>query len=172
MEILWKGTANRPKPRRNCVFPQNFDTRKLGEITAFYAVYIPGFNSRERMFWSSSVGVNRNQRRKRKNDSFTPDKSYFTGSSKKRQGKEKETCSANRKISIHKSVTRKRTKKLSRSSLFISLSDSAYFSSTSSPTRRQKLSCKRKVSKQGVNLMQQRNILFSNKSFQIVTEHV
>ena len=49
MEILWKGTvyakfrANHPKLSRNCAFPQNFHTRKLGEITVFFAVR--GFHS-------------------------------------------------------------------------------------------------------------------------------
>ena len=44
MEILWKDTVtayflvNRPKLCGNCAFPQNFHTRKLGEITLFYAV--------------------------------------------------------------------------------------------------------------------------------------
>ena len=43
MEILWKGTvstefrANRPKLCGNCTFPQNFHTRKLVEITVFFA---------------------------------------------------------------------------------------------------------------------------------------
>ena len=46
VEILWKGTvsewfrANHPKLCRNCAFPQNFHTRKLGEITVFYAVSV------------------------------------------------------------------------------------------------------------------------------------
>ena len=45
MEILWKGTVSvefcriRLKLCGNCAFPQNFNTRKLGEITVFYAVY-------------------------------------------------------------------------------------------------------------------------------------
>ena len=45
MEVLWKGTvsayfrANRPKLCGNCSFPQNFHTRKLGEITVFFVVY-------------------------------------------------------------------------------------------------------------------------------------
>ena len=26
---------------RNCAFPQNFHTRKLGEITEFFAVFVP-----------------------------------------------------------------------------------------------------------------------------------
>ena len=44
MEILWKDTVSsqfraiRPKLCGNCVFPQNFHTMKLGEITVFYAV--------------------------------------------------------------------------------------------------------------------------------------
>ena len=43
MEIFRKGTvsaefwANRPKLCGNCAFPKNFHTRKLGEITVFYA---------------------------------------------------------------------------------------------------------------------------------------
>ena len=46
MEILWKGTVSakfraiRSKLCGNCAFPQNFHTRKLGEIMVFYAVYI------------------------------------------------------------------------------------------------------------------------------------
>ena len=32
--------ANRPKLCANCAFPQNFHTRKLGELTAFYAVNV------------------------------------------------------------------------------------------------------------------------------------
>ena len=45
VEILWKDTvseyyANCPKLCGNCAFPQNFHTRKLGEITVFYAVKI------------------------------------------------------------------------------------------------------------------------------------
>ena len=44
VEILWKDTvfawfrAIRPKLCRNCVFPQNFHTIKLDEITGFFAV--------------------------------------------------------------------------------------------------------------------------------------
>ena len=39
VEILRKGTvSNRPKLCGNCVFPQNFDTRKTGEVTVFFAV--------------------------------------------------------------------------------------------------------------------------------------
>ena len=44
MEILRKGIvsaqfrANHPKLCGNCVLPQNFNTRKLGEITVFYVV--------------------------------------------------------------------------------------------------------------------------------------
>ena len=44
MGILWKRTvsaefrANRQKFCENCTFPQNFCTRKLGEIMVFYAV--------------------------------------------------------------------------------------------------------------------------------------
>ena len=36
MEILWKGTVGVCVTQ--CVFPQNFHTMKLGEITVFYAV--------------------------------------------------------------------------------------------------------------------------------------
>ena len=36
--------ATRPKLCGNCAFPQNFHTRKLGEITAFYAAAIDIFN--------------------------------------------------------------------------------------------------------------------------------
>ena len=32
--------CHRPKLCGNCAFPQNFHTRKLGEITVFYAVFI------------------------------------------------------------------------------------------------------------------------------------
>ena len=41
---MWKGTvfaefrANRSKTYRNCAFPQNLHTRKLGESSVFYAV--------------------------------------------------------------------------------------------------------------------------------------
>ena len=39
MEILQKGTVSlRPKLNGNCAFPQNFRTRKLGEITVFFTV--------------------------------------------------------------------------------------------------------------------------------------
>ena len=44
VEILWKATvsakfrANHSKLCGNYVFPQNFHTRKLGEITVFFAV--------------------------------------------------------------------------------------------------------------------------------------
>ena len=31
--------ANHPKLCGNCAFPQNFHTRKLGEITVFFSVY-------------------------------------------------------------------------------------------------------------------------------------
>ena len=47
MEILRKGTvsakfrANRPKLCGNCAFPQNFHTKKLGEITIFFEVETP-----------------------------------------------------------------------------------------------------------------------------------
>ena len=30
--------ANHPKLRRNCAFPQNFHTMKLGKIMVFYAL--------------------------------------------------------------------------------------------------------------------------------------
>ena len=46
MEILWKSAvsaefrANRPKLCGNCAFPQNFHTRKVGEITVFSAVEV------------------------------------------------------------------------------------------------------------------------------------
>ena len=60
MEILWKGTvstkfratvstkfwANRSKLCGNFALPQNFQTRKLGEITVFYAVIFPVFLNR------------------------------------------------------------------------------------------------------------------------------
>ena len=38
--LVWKfcGKANRVKLFENCVFPENFDTRKLGEITVSYVV--------------------------------------------------------------------------------------------------------------------------------------
>ena len=43
MEILCKGTvcvkANRPKLCGNCAYPQNFHTRKLGEIAVFYPMH-------------------------------------------------------------------------------------------------------------------------------------
>ena len=40
MEILWKGTvsANCPKLCGKGVFPQNFQTRKLGKVTVFFTV--------------------------------------------------------------------------------------------------------------------------------------
>ena len=44
MENLWKGTVSalfraiRPKLYRNFAFPQNFHTRKLGEISVFFTV--------------------------------------------------------------------------------------------------------------------------------------
>ena len=44
LEILWEGTVpaqfqeNCPKIWEICTFPQNFDTRKLGEITVFFTV--------------------------------------------------------------------------------------------------------------------------------------
>ena len=38
--LVWKfcGKANRSKLCGNCAFPQNFHTRKSGEITVFFAV--------------------------------------------------------------------------------------------------------------------------------------
>ena len=50
MEILWKGTifaefwTIRPKLYGNCAFPQNFNARKLGEITVFSTVFKPTQN--------------------------------------------------------------------------------------------------------------------------------
>ena len=44
VEILWK--ANFPKLCGNCFFPQNFGTRKLGEITVFFAVKLEKNNAR------------------------------------------------------------------------------------------------------------------------------
>ena len=38
--VCSKNTAIRPKLCGNCAFPQNFYTRKLGEITVFYAVKV------------------------------------------------------------------------------------------------------------------------------------
>ena len=41
-EILWKGAVARKnclKLCRNCGFPQNFHTRKLGKIKLIFAVY-------------------------------------------------------------------------------------------------------------------------------------
>ena len=38
VEVLRKGTAIHLKLCRNCAFPQNFHTTKLGEIGVFYAV--------------------------------------------------------------------------------------------------------------------------------------
>ena len=40
--LVWTfcGKAISPKLCGNCVFPQNFHTRKSGEITAFYAVLL------------------------------------------------------------------------------------------------------------------------------------
>ena len=38
MKILWKGI--RPKLCGNCAFPQNFHTRKLGEITDFHKMVV------------------------------------------------------------------------------------------------------------------------------------
>ena len=39
---MWKfcGKAQFPHSFGNCVFPQNVHTRKLGEITVFFAVYV------------------------------------------------------------------------------------------------------------------------------------
>ena len=48
VEILWKGTiftqsrANHPKLCIKCAFPESFHTRKLGEITVFYALHCSG----------------------------------------------------------------------------------------------------------------------------------
>ena len=39
-EKLFKRECNLPKTTRKLCFPQNFHTRKLCEITVFYAVYI------------------------------------------------------------------------------------------------------------------------------------
>ena len=46
VETLWKGTvsAKFQKLCGNCVFPQNFYTRKLGEITWFFAVLVRKFD--------------------------------------------------------------------------------------------------------------------------------
>ena len=51
MEFSWKGTVStefpsiRPKLCRNCAFPQNFHTRKLGEISTFLrSVMMHGLN--------------------------------------------------------------------------------------------------------------------------------
>ena len=51
MEFLWKGTVSaefpsiRPKLSRNCTFPQNVHTRKLGEISIFlHSVMMHGLN--------------------------------------------------------------------------------------------------------------------------------
>ena len=61
MEILWKSTVftqfqtNRPKLYGNCAFPQNFHTRKLGEITAFYAVDVNDFPFRNKDKWRQEV---------------------------------------------------------------------------------------------------------------------
>ena len=41
VDLLWflyDGNIGRPKLCGNCAFPQNFHTRKLGEITVFIAV--------------------------------------------------------------------------------------------------------------------------------------
>ena len=42
-------TVNRPKLCRNCAFPQNLHTRKLGEVTAFFALVDGGTT-----IWTSS----------------------------------------------------------------------------------------------------------------------
>ena len=39
-EVLYKFTAIRPKLCGNGTFPQNFQTRKLGETTVFFAVIV------------------------------------------------------------------------------------------------------------------------------------
>ena len=50
VEILQKGTvsaefrANHPKLCRNCAFPHNSYTRKLGEISVFYSVFAFNLN--------------------------------------------------------------------------------------------------------------------------------
>ena len=52
MKILRKDTVSaefraiRPKLCGNCAFPQNFHTRKLGKVTAFYAVRALGESPR------------------------------------------------------------------------------------------------------------------------------
>ena len=61
VEILWKGTVSSyPKLCGNCAFPQNFYTRKLGEITAFYAVLISTwsyfFNPIAKMVLDKEIG--------------------------------------------------------------------------------------------------------------------
>ena len=59
VEILRKGTnfaefwANRLKLYRNCAFPQNCPTRKLGKNSVFYAVVTLGLYSKDiEMLWS------------------------------------------------------------------------------------------------------------------------
>ena len=58
-QILWSGNfvktqlalfhANSPIHCGNCAFPQNFHTRKLGEITLFHAVGVPQKNCSEKI---------------------------------------------------------------------------------------------------------------------------
>ena len=60
MEILWKDTVSalfqaiRLKLCRNCAFPQNFHTRKLGEITVFLSVFAKALllNFQGKLYWS------------------------------------------------------------------------------------------------------------------------
>ena len=40
--------ANRPKLCGNCAFPQKFHTKKLGEITVFYAVVATALFTRQK----------------------------------------------------------------------------------------------------------------------------
>ena len=70
MEILWRGTVSEQFGEicGNCAFPQNFPTRKLGEITVFYAVqkfepwqnlcfyktYNTDFSIRHKMTWKNT----------------------------------------------------------------------------------------------------------------------
>ena len=68
MEILYKGTVsaqfrvNCPKLCENCVFPQNFHTRKLAEITVFFAVI-----DNNNLKWFASCLSRRKQYIKHKN---------------------------------------------------------------------------------------------------------
>ena len=57
---MWKSCGNVLFPQ-NCEFPQNFRTRKLGEITVLYAVF---FHKKDRIhheFSGGSSGVFRAQ---------------------------------------------------------------------------------------------------------------